>query len=136
MPLQPEPQNRPRVYIAGPYSGGDVAVNVRKAMQTWNRLWELGFSPLAPHLTHFLHMNHPRPYPDWLEYDREWLVTVDAVFRMPGESKGADAEVALAKQHGIPVFTSVRKLREHFGMLSPQTATPVRRGAAPAGLGL
>ena len=33
---------------------------------------------------------------------------------MPGKSSGADEEVELAKTLGIPVFTSIDALAEHF----------------------
>jgi hypothetical protein len=31
----------------------------------------------------------------------------DAVLRLPGESKGADQDVAIARKRGIPVYTSL-----------------------------
>jgi len=34
----------------------------------------------------------------------------NAVLRLPGESKGADAEVALAEENGIDVFYSIEDL--------------------------
>jgi len=42
--------------IAGPYTRGDVAVNVRNAYEVANRLADLGFAPFVPHATHFWHM--------------------------------------------------------------------------------
>ena len=44
-------------------------------------------------------------YERWLEYDMEWLTACDALVRLPGESKGADREVARAKELGIEVYT-------------------------------
>jgi len=33
------------------------------------------------------------------------LSKCDAIYRIPGESKGADLEVEYAKEHGIPIIT-------------------------------
>lgn len=44
---------------------------------------------------------------DWLKVDFEFIRRCDAVLRLPGESVGADAEIAEAKRLGIPVFVSV-----------------------------
>lgn len=99
-----------KVYIASPYTLGNVAVNVKTQMDTANVLMDLGFAPFVPLYSHFQHMAHPRPYADWLELDLEWLPTCDALLRLPGESKGADTEVALARELGIPVYTSIESL--------------------------
>lgn len=101
---------KPKIYIASPYTIGDVAVNVKTQMDTADALMSLGFAPFVPLYSHFQHMAHPRPYADWLGLDLEWLPTCDAVLRLPGESKGADTEVALARELGIPVYTSVEGL--------------------------
>jgi hypothetical protein len=103
-----------RVYVAGPYTTGDVAVNVRKAYKAANRLADLGFAPFVPHATHFWHMLFPRPYEFWLDLDNEFLPCCAAVLRLPGKSTGADKEVALAQKLRIPVFTRIDELTKHF----------------------
>ena len=103
-----------RVYIAGPYTKGDVALNVRNAFEVANRLADLGFAPFVPHSTHFWHMLFPRPYEFWLNLDNQFLPCCEAVLRLPGDSSGADKEIALAMKLNIPVFTEVDKLVEHF----------------------
>ena len=35
----------------------------------------------------------------------------DAVLRLPGESRGADQDVAIARGRGIPVFTTLDEIR-------------------------
>ena len=92
-----------RIYIAGPYTGGDVAVNVRAAMEAANALIVAGYAPHVPHLYHFLHMANPRPYEDWMRLDLVWLNQCDAVVRLPGQSPGADREAVEAVRLGIPV---------------------------------
>lgn len=103
-----------RVYVAGPYTSGDVPVNVRNAYEAANRLADLGFAPFVPHATHFWHMLFPRPYKFWLELDNEFLPCCAAVLRLPGASQGADGEVKLAESLGIPVFHDVESLAEFF----------------------
>jgi hypothetical protein len=34
----------------------------------------------------------------------------DAVLRLPGESSGADADVAIARERGIPVYTDIEEI--------------------------
>jgi hypothetical protein len=103
-----------RVYIAGPYTKGDVAVNVHNAFEAANRLADLGFAPFVPHATHFWHMLFPRSYDFWLKLDNEFLPFCQAVLRLPGDSSGADGEVQLALKHGIPVFDDIGRLVQHF----------------------
>ena len=96
-----------RIYIAGPYTHGDVAVNVRNALDAASRLLDAGFAPYVPHLMHFLHMIHPHLYEDWIALDLEWLAVCDGLVRLYGTSPGADREVAEARRLGIPVFANV-----------------------------
>ena len=99
-----------KVYVAGPYTKGDVAVNVRKAMLVAHELMHDGYAPYCPHLSHFLHLQESRPYEDWINLDKEWLKVCDAVLRFEGESKGADMEVKLAEELGMPVFYDIETL--------------------------
>ncbi len=93
-----------KIYVAGPYTKGDVAMNVRDAIFAGNRIRGLRHTPFIPHLTHFYHMLIPHQIEFWYAYDLEWLEVCDAVFRMPGESTGADREVERARELGIPVY--------------------------------
>lgn len=103
-----------RVYVAGPYTQGDVAVNVRNAYEAANQLADLGFAPFVPHATHFWHMLFPRPYEFWLHLDNQFLPCCEAVIRLPGPSNGADKEVQRAQELNIPVFTELDALVKHF----------------------
>lgn len=94
------------IYVAGPYTKGDVAVNVKNAIVAGNNLRSLGFTPFIPHLTHFWHLIQEHEIDYWYRYDMEWLEKCDALFRLPGESNGADAEEARALELGLPVFHS------------------------------
>ena len=103
-----------KVYIASPYSKGDVAQNVRRQIDVANELMDKGFCPFAPTLTHFQHFVHPRPYEDWMTVDFEWLEVCNCVLRLAGESAGADREVELAGRIGIPVYHSVKEIEEAY----------------------
>ena len=103
-----------KIFISGPYTKGDVALNVKRAMDLANELINLGFAPYCPHLTHFLHMNNSQPYEKWLQLDCEYLVLCDGLIRIQGESLGSDKEVQLAKKKGIPVFFSLNEIVNYF----------------------
>lgn len=96
-----------KVYVAAPYTRPDPCVNTRAAILAGDQLWAAGFIPFVPHLTHLWHTVSPHDYSDWLAYDLHWLRVCDAVLRLPGESSGADAEVAEAHRLRIPVFEDV-----------------------------
>lgn len=99
-----------RIYIAGPYTKGDVLMNVRNAIKTGSKLLDMGYAPYVPHLNHFWEFLDPRHYHQWLELDNEWLKVSDALLRLPGESEGSDKEVQLANDLGIPVYYSIEDL--------------------------
>ncbi len=105
-------KRRLRIYIAGPYTKGDTAFNVREAVLVASELWNLGYAPFVPHLTHFWHMLDPHVYEAWIAYDLEWLSVCDVLWRIPGESNGADREVARARELNIPVVTSLDQLND------------------------
>jgi uncharacterized protein DUF4406 len=105
---------RARVYVAGPYSQGNVRDNVRNAYEAANELARRGFAPFVPHATHFWDLMFPKPYEFWLELDRDFVVICDALLRLPGPSNGADQEVALARDRDIPIFFDIPTLSEHF----------------------
>lgn len=99
------------VYIAGPYTSGDVAQNVHAAIAAANAVVEMGAYPYIPHLDHFWHLVYPCSYSFWMAQDRAWLARCDLLYRLPGYSKGADEEVQIAVSLGIPVIDS------NFGQL-------------------
>lgn len=103
-----------KIFIAGPYTKGDVAINVKRAMDIANIIIDLGHAPFCPHLTHFLHMNKAQPYEKWLAIDAEFLKSCDVVIRISGESNGADKEVSLAKKLGIPVYYGLNEFKEYL----------------------
>lgn len=99
-----------KIYIASPYTNPDPCANTHKAIMVANKLLDIGYIPFVPHLSHFWHTITPRQYEDWTKIDNEFLKCCDCVLRLEGESKGADKEVELAKQLGIPVYYSIEEL--------------------------
>ena len=96
-----------RIYIAGPYTAPDQAVNVRNAILAADQIAEAGGFPFIPHLTHFWHMLCPHPYEFWMKQDAAWLKFCDAMVRLPGDSPGADAEWAEGRKRGLMGFYTV-----------------------------
>lgn len=107
-----------RVFVAGPYTVPDPELNTLRAILAGHTLMDAGYAPYVPHLCHFMEKMRPRPYGDWTALDNEYLPLCHALLRLPGESKGADAEEALARSLGIPVFHDLLDL---LASVSPLT---------------
>lgn len=112
-----------RVYIAGPISKGDMLKNIQQSDAAFVALVSAGFAPLNPMWSVFaggiyrtwdkdgwhyvaeasavgsLNLTHEQ----WLGIDLPWVKVADGVLRLPGESTGADREVAHAINNAIPV---------------------------------
>lgn len=97
--------SRPVVYLAGPYTHPDPVTTTRRALGVGaslmddRRCW-----PLVPHQSLVFDLLHPRPVGDWYALDLALLERCDAVYRLLGESTGADREVQHARRLGLPVF--------------------------------
>ena len=98
------------VYIASPYTHGDVAVNVKNQMDTFIKLRENGFVPIAPLMCHFIHISHPRDYDFWFDTAVDWLLKCDFLVRLKGESAGADKEELIAKENDIKIYYGIDEL--------------------------
>jgi nucleoside 2-deoxyribosyltransferase len=103
-----------KVYIASPYTIGDIALNVKRQMYITNELYQLGFNVFWPLHSHFQHILYPMPYEHWTKIDLDWIDACDFVLRLDGESKDTDAEVEYATKKGIPVVYSVKELDGFF----------------------
>lgn len=106
------------VYIACPYTLGDVAVNVHNAIQAANKGVELGAIPYIPIWTHFWHLVTPKPWEFWIEMDEYFVSLADIIWRLPGESKGADLEVAQALNEGKAVVYSESELYDLLDLIN------------------
>lgn len=103
-----------KIYIASPYTIGDQALNVREQILTGHKLMKLGFCPYIPELHHFVHLLCPLEYDEIMDLDLQWLDSCDCVFRLPGESKGADIEVKYALDNNKKVFYSMIELIDYY----------------------
>jgi hypothetical protein len=101
------------VYVAGPYTAPTpegVVENVERAVAHATHLLRAGLYPYVPHLSHYWEAQHPHHYEVWMTLDFGWVARCDALLRLDGESRGADREVDLARQLGLPVFHSVEEV--------------------------
>lgn len=107
-------ENKPRIYVAGPYSVGDHQENVNHAIDIGNQLMDMGFVPFVPHMSHYLHQRKERDYEHWMAFDLEWLKLCDAIYRMDGKSSGADREVQYAESVNMPVFYDMTAVEKYY----------------------
>ena len=114
-------RGKPTVYIASPYTKGDVALNVRFQCEVFDRLLSEGHVlPVAPLWSHFQHTMFPRSYQEWINYDLSMLPLYDCCLRLDaifpelgyrqGQSFGADQEVDCFTRLRKPVFYSIDAL--------------------------
>ncbi len=122
--------SRLRCYISGPISKGDLAHNINQATDAFMKLANAGLAPFNPMLSCFsggcrtvdvdgwievrakatVGDTSELSHADWLHIDLPWVAVSDVLFRLPGDSVGADMEVLHAHQLGIPVFDDSDKL--------------------------
>lgn len=107
------------VYIAGPYTNGDVGANVSRAIDVAESVAAMGHVPIVPHLSHFWHLKYQHDADFWLGIDLHLLQFCHAMIRLPGYSEGADKEEQAARRMGIRVFTSWKE----FVLLTKENAS-------------
>ena len=114
------------VYIAGPYMGVNpnnyashipIERNILAAKEAMITLIRHEVGAFCPHThTH----GFERIMPDvsmsfWYELDLRLLRACDAILRLPGFSKGADAEVDASAALGLPVFYDIGHVLDWAG---------------------
>ena len=102
----------PRVYIAGPISKGDLWRNVEKGIRVYNRLLDAGYEAYLPHFNVYADRLKRRSWADWMKIDAGWLKLCDVVWRIEGDSVGADCECKAAGKLGMPVVRTMGELKE------------------------
>lgn len=100
------------VYVAGPISKGDVFKNLRMGIDTGAELRKLGFAPFVPHYDFLAYMYRDDvwTYEEVLANDFDWIRRCDAILRLPGESAGAEREVAFANKINVPIYYNIADL--------------------------
>ncbi len=102
---------KPFVYCAGPITKGSYPTNIRNGINAMKLLNDNGYVPFCPMLDTLYAITFPETtYEQYLDYDFQVIMRCDALFRIPGESKGADLEIEFAHSMGIPVFTDFKEL--------------------------
>lgn len=99
--------NNVLVYVAGPYTLGDVAINVHNMIKACDEIAKEGYGVYCPLLTHFWHLVSPHPYEFWIAQDNVILPRCDCLVRLEGKSSGADKEVQQMVDLRKPVFFSL-----------------------------
>ena len=112
-----------RIYIAGPYSSTNVITvfrNMRNGMRMATELILLGYAVFCPWLDYNLFLQLGEHEHIDLEviqaHSMAWLEVSDAILILPNHhtSKGTLAEIARAKELGIPIYYSLEELKEEM----------------------
>lgn len=97
-------------------------MNIKKGIEYGKMMLRDGLAPYIPHLDTFMFkpeqalVNPESGESEWkglLEWDLEWVAASEALFRIAGESTGADLEVEVARSLGIPVFFNYAMLLDY-----------------------
>ncbi|WP_062516400.1 hypothetical protein [Demequina gelatinilytica] len=114
--------NTPKlILIAGPYAsgtGGDPALMARNLARLEEAAWPLFEAGHVPMIGEWVALpvlrsagasgpDHPLAAEVMYPTAARLIAHCDAVLRLPGESRGADQDVALARERGIPVYFSL-----------------------------
>lgn len=91
------------IFIAGPLTD-DPAVGLRRALDVHAAILDEGLAAFCPHLHHYADVVHPRTHDEWVNLGLEFVRRSDHVYRIEGESPGADAQVDYAIEQSIPVW--------------------------------
>jgi len=121
------------ILIAGPYKSGTngdpdaMAANLRKLEEAAWPIFEAGHVPMigewvALPVLHSAGVTAMDSLADDVLYPtaQRLLQHCDAVLRLPGESTGADQDVATAQRLGLPVYFDITQI--------PRLAAPERVG--------
>jgi len=123
-PMNHNPQSTRLILVAGPYRSGTgddpvrMAQNLAVLEAAALQLWQAGHLPVigewlalplirtagGRHIADAAHQAFLYPVAERL------LSRCDAVLRLPGESRGADQDVRLARERGLPVYFSLEEL--------------------------
>lgn len=102
-----------KVFIASPYTYGDINDNMQAQKYTANALLDNGFNPL-PIALYYHNLGNERDYQLWIDLTLEWVPKCDCLLRLPGKSFGADGEVKKAVELGLPVFYSIDEVIKYY----------------------
>jgi len=126
-------KRRIRVYVAGPFSAGNVIKvldNIREGMRLGTELMLMGFAPFVPwfdfHFQLMLRGEEALGVSDYYAYSIAWLEASDVMLVREGweTSSGTLAEIARAEDLCIPVFYTLEALKE-WAALESETISQI-----------
>lgn len=143
------------IVIAGPYAsgtGGDPALMRRNLDRLEEAAWPLFEAGHLPMIGEWVALpvlasagasgpDHPLAAQVMYPTAARLLERCDAVLRLPGESRGADQDVAIARERGIPVYTDLSEVPgvavRPAGAVTPRPHLgPTRRAPSPGTTGV
>lgn len=93
------------IYVAGPITTPSPMHNTHTALKVGAELLDTGWLvPFVPHLLVLWDIVIPRHYEEWMQLDFDIIHHCQALYRIHGESPGADREMQLAKDLGLAIF--------------------------------
>jgi len=112
------------ILVAGPYRSGTgddpakIALNLAALERAALAVWKKGHIPLIGEWVALPLMSQTGPWTigdeifESLAYPvaERLLARCDAVLRLPGDSRGADQDVALATKRNLPVYRSIEEV--------------------------
>lgn len=116
-------KKRIKVYVAGPYSGGNVLSvlqNIGRGQKVCAELFIRGFAPFCTWHDKSFVVDYPNvnfTVEDFYGYSIEWLKVSDVMLVIDGweNSQGTIAEIKLAEELGIPIFYTMDSLLTYSG---------------------
>lgn len=105
-----------RVYVAGSYSADNVLgvlANMRRGMALSFDVMKAGYAPFVPWFDYHFSLIGDVALEEYYRYSMAWLEASDAVIVVPEgaeASRGTQAEIARARELGIPVCWSIQEL--------------------------
>jgi hypothetical protein len=116
-----------KIYVAGKYSADNVIEafdNMRNGMRLSTQVLLAGFAVFSPWVDYNLFLQLREDEKISLEVIQQhsiaFLEVSDAILLVPGweNSKGTLAEIKKAEELGIPIFTTLTSLIEHFNIIN------------------
>ena len=104
------------VFIVGSYRGASawkIEQNIRRAESVALDVWKAGHVAVCAHaMTRYYQDELPADV--WLSGIRRIMARCDAVLAIPGwlQSEGSVLEVAVAREHGLPIYYGAGQLPE------------------------